>query len=94
MQTGVTQSFWPRILATQLHTTDSVRPTQVKTKENVQSPESRKHDGVISFNDSFLQRIAKSVSTTDVRTEFRNMKITDINYVSKIFQFLTNQEKI
>ena len=38
----------------------------MKTEENVQSPELRKHDGVISSNDSFPQRTAKSVSTTDV----------------------------
>ena len=87
MQTGVTQSFRQRT-ATESDMTDSVRHSQVKTQENVQSPESRKQDGVISSNDSFRQRTAKSVSATDVKTEFCNLKITDINYVSKIFRFL------
>ena len=81
------QSFWQRT-ATESETTDNVRHSQVKTQENVQSPESRKQDGVISSNDSFLQRTAKSVSATDVKTEFCNMKITDIYYVTKIFRLL------
>ena len=87
MQTGGTQSFRQRT-ATESDTTDNVRHTQVKTQENVVSPESRKQDGVISSNDSFRQRTAKSASATDVKTEFCNLKITDINHVSKIVRFL------
>ena len=36
-----------------------------------------------SSNDSFRQRTAKSVSATDGKTEFLNMEIVYINYVSK-----------
>ena len=53
MQTGVTQSFRQRT-ATESDTTDNVRHSQVKTQENVQSPESRKQDGVFFFQRQFL----------------------------------------
>ena len=59
--------------------------------ENVQSTETWKRDRVISPNDSFWQRTAKSVSAMDVKTEFLNMEIAHINYVSKERELLTTE---
>ena len=74
MSTDVCQSLqWGT--ATELDTTDNVRQSQVKIQENVQSTETWKRDKVISPNDSFRQRTAKSLSTSDVKTEFLNMEI-------------------
>ena len=75
MPTGVTQSLLQGT-ATELDTTDNVRHSQVNTQENVQSTETWKRDRVISFNVSFRQRTAKSMSAKDVKTEFLNMEIT------------------
>ena len=90
MSTGVTQSLRQGTV-TELDTTDNVRHSQVKIQENVQSTETWKRDRVVSPNDSFRQRTAKSMSTTDVKTEFLNMEITHINYVSKGPELFTTE---
>ena len=74
MSTWVSQSLRQGI-ATESDTTDNVRHYQVEIQENVKSTETWQRDRVISSNDSFRQRTAKSVSTTDVKTEFLNMEI-------------------
>ena len=77
--------------AIELDMTDNVRHCQVKIQENIQSTETWKRDKVISSNGSFRQRTAKSMSTTDVKTEFLNMEITHINYVSKGRELFTTE---
>ena len=57
---------------------------------NPESPE-RAMTMQTGVTQSFRQRTAKSVSATDVKTEFCNVEIADFNYVSRVFQFLTKK---
>ena len=82
MSTGVTQNL-RQGTATELNTTVNIRHSQLKILENIQRTETWIRDRVISSNESFRQRSAKSMSTTDVKTEFLNMEIVHQSIISR-----------
>ena len=67
-------------------TGDNVKHSQVREQENVQSTETWKQAKVTPSDGSFRKRSSNVVNTDDTEKEFRNMRITDSDYISKEHQ--------
>ena len=70
---------------------DNVKHYQVRKQENLQSTESWKQAKVILPDDSFRKRSSNAVNTIDTKQEFRNMSITDSEYIRRSSDFLQQE---
>ena len=68
-------------------TSDNVQHSQVRKQENVQSTETWKQ-AKVTPSDGGCRRREHSASSIDTRKAFRNLMITDSNFLDKIFRFL------
>ena len=71
---------------------DNVKHSQVRKQENLQSTETWKQAKVVPSDGSFWKRSSNAVNTTDTEQEFRNMRITDPQYIRRSSDFL--QQKL
>ena len=68
-------------------TSDNGKHSQVRKQENVQCTETWKQAKVTPSDGSFRKRSSNAVNTDDTGKDFRNKRITDSDYISKIFRF-------
>ena len=69
-------------------TSDNFKHSQVRKQENVQSTETLKQAKVNPSDGGFQRRLSTTANPIDTDKEFCSMRITDSDYIEKIFRFL------